>query len=97
MQRNHREWLRPFFDGLPDGANVLDLGCGCGVPDASLLAPRFRVTGIDISDVQIERARRLVPSASFIRVDMTEVTFPRKSFEAVVSLYAIIHVLRQEH
>jgi len=43
---------------------------------------------VDISDVQIERARRLVPGATFIRADVTEIDFPAAGFDAVVCLYA---------
>lgn len=89
---DHRDWLQPFFRIVPPGSQVLDLGCGCGVPDAQLLSERFRVTGVDISDVQIERARALVPDAKFVRADMTEVSFRRDAFGGVVCLYALIHV-----
>jgi len=75
---------------------VLDLGCGTGVPAARILARRFTVTGVDVSDVQIRRARRLVPRARFVRVDMTEADFGPASFAAVVSLYSIIHVPRKK-
>ncbi len=74
---DYREWLQPFFRMLVPGSDVLDLGCGCGTPGARLLSERFRVTGVDISDVQIERARALVPAGRFVRADMTAVSFPR--------------------
>ncbi len=90
--QHHREWLEPMFRRLRRGAEVLDLGCGCGVPDARLLSERFRVTGVDISDVQIARARRLVPQARFLRADMTDVALPHDAFSGVVCLYALIHV-----
>jgi SAM-dependent methyltransferase len=77
---------------LAPGGSVLDLGCGCGIPVARHLAERFDVTGVDLSDRQIERARRLVPRARFIREDMTSVVFPDGAFDAVVSFWAIIHV-----
>ncbi len=89
-------WLAPLFELLPVRSRILDLGCGCGVPTDRLLARRFRVTGVDISDTQIDRARRLVPEAEFIRDDMTRVAFPPESFGAIVSLYALIHVPRGE-
>ncbi len=50
------------------------------------------MTGVDISAVQIERAKELVPHASFVCADMTELEFLPASFEAIVSFYAIIHV-----
>ncbi len=89
---DHAEWLRPFLRAVPRGAEVLDLGCGCGVPDSRILAEQFRVTGVDISDVQVERARRLIPTARFVRADMTEVRFRPAAFGGVVCLYALIHV-----
>jgi len=81
---------------LDDGDPVLDLGCGCGVPATAILAERFAVTGVDISAVQIERARRLVPAGRFLCKDMTNVEFPPESFRAIVSFLAIIHVPIEE-
>jgi 2-polyprenyl-3-methyl-5-hydroxy-6-metoxy-1,4-benzoquinol methylase len=86
-------WLAELDDRLPVGARVLDLGCGAGVPTAKVLADAgFEVTGVDISVVQIERARSLVPNATFIHADMAAWNAPPASFHAVVSLYALIHV-----
>lgn len=82
-------WLMPR---LADGARVLDLGCGNGVPVARTLAERFQVTGIDLSPVQVERARALVPGAEFRVADMSSTGFPPEYFDAVVSFFAIIHV-----
>src|SRR5262245_4869867 len=86
-------WLAELRAQLPAGGSVLDLGCGNGVPVArSLVAAGYRVTGVDISDVQIDRARRLVPAGTFIRADATAIEFPPRSFNAVVCLYALIHM-----
>jgi SAM-dependent methyltransferase len=86
-------WLADLHRRVPAAASVLDLGCGCGVPVARFLANAgHHVTGIDISDVQIERARRLVPTGIFIRADATRLELPPKSFDAVVCLYALIHM-----
>jgi 2-polyprenyl-3-methyl-5-hydroxy-6-metoxy-1,4-benzoquinol methylase len=86
------EWLDLFEKRVAAGAEVLDLGCGCGVPVARRLSRRCDVTGIDISPVQIERARVLVPQARFICADMSTVQFPSQSFDAVVCFYALIHL-----
>jgi SAM-dependent methyltransferase len=93
---DYREWLQPFFRLLRPGTEVLDLGCGCGDPAARMLSERFRVTGVDISDVQIERARGLVPAGRFVRGDMTRVSFARGAFGGVACLYALIHVPLEE-
>jgi SAM-dependent methyltransferase len=88
----YREWLGPVVGSLEPGTPVLDLGCGTGEPASRQLAKRFQVTGVDLSEVMIRRAREAVPSGRFIRADMTRINFPPGSFGAVVSLYAIIHV-----
>lgn len=85
-------WIDELCARLGPAPRFLDLGCGCGIPVARLLATRGRVTGVDFSRVQIERARLLVPEAELVCEDMCATRFPRESFEAVVSFYAIIHV-----
>ena len=92
---DYRRWLRPLVTGLPREAEVLDLGCGTGLPADRILAGRFRLTGVDVSDVMVRRARGNVPTARFRRVDMTEARFPPGSFDAVIALYSIIHVPRR--
>ncbi len=89
---DYAAWLSELTPLLPSESRVLELGCGCGLPVAQILSEDFAVTGVDISSVQIERARSLVPRADFICADMTEVDFPAQSFAAIVSLYAVIHI-----
>jgi 2-polyprenyl-3-methyl-5-hydroxy-6-metoxy-1,4-benzoquinol methylase len=86
-------WLEQLAARLPAAADILDLGCGCGVPVARALAGAgHRVTGVDISPVQVARARGLVPAATFIEADATAVEFGPGSFDAVICLYALIHI-----
>jgi SAM-dependent methyltransferase len=86
-------WITELKTRLPAAGAVLDLGCGCGVPVArSLAAAGYSVTGVDISEVQIDRARRLVPAGTFLCADATEVDFPPGSFDAIVCLYTLIHM-----
>ncbi|MCP4543900.1 MAG: methyltransferase domain-containing protein [Chloroflexi bacterium] len=85
-----------LLDELPPGAEVLDLGCGAGVPTTHELAQRFKVTGVDISARQIELARQNVPDAQFIQADITQLDFAPASFDAIVAFYSIIHVPREE-
>lgn len=89
--------LQEFMSRLSPGASVLDAGCGSGVPIARILGKSFNVTGVDFSEEQIKRARKLVPEATFLCQDMTELTFPEGSFDGICSYYAIIHVPREHH
>ena len=75
---------------------VLELGCGCGIPVTRALAARCRVIGIDLSRVQLSRARRLVPEADFLEGDMCELRFRESSFTGIVAYYSLIHIPLQE-
>src|SRR5919106_831361 len=86
-------WVAQLRERVPAGGAVLDPGCGCGVPPArNPAAAGYAFTGVDFSAVQVERARRLVPGARFLHADAARVGFPPSSFDAVVSLYALIHM-----
>ncbi|MDJ1136147.1 class I SAM-dependent methyltransferase [Streptomyces iconiensis] len=90
-------WLADLLGKLAraDGGacRVLDLGCGSGVPVArDLSAAGHHVTGVDISATQVRRAQQLVPEAEFRCADVTRLDFPAASFDAVVTLYALIHI-----
>jgi cyclopropane fatty-acyl-phospholipid synthase-like methyltransferase len=90
-----REWAAELASRLEDGARVLELGCGAGLPDTLELAGRFQVTGVDASAEQISRARRNVPGAEFVQSDFLELELPPGSFDAVCSFYVFNHVPRE--
>ena len=88
------EWAEALASRLKDGTRVLELGCGSGSPETRRLAQRFDLTGVDISPLQVERARAAIPEASFLVADLTELELPAASFAAVVSFYVFNHVPR---
>ena len=45
----------------------------------------------------VEIARKNVPEAEFIELDMIKLIFPDNSFVGIISLYAIFHVSREKH
>jgi len=79
---------------VPEGAIVLDLGCGAGLPMTAELARRYRVHGVDISVVQVELARRNVPTATFDVVNMATLELGRASLDAAVAFYSLTHLPR---
>jgi SAM-dependent methyltransferase len=89
-------WLSKALELIPPGTDVLELGCGAGVPMTAALAEGRQVTGVDISATQIELARRNVPAATFLEADMTMLDIPAASFDAVVAFYSLTHVPRDE-
>ena len=89
--------LDELVDRLPRGAKVLDVGCGAGIPVTRFLSWHFDVLGVDISDEQINIARVSVPSAKFVRQDVTRLGLDDASFDAITCFYTIFHVPREEH
>ena len=82
---------------IPARADVLELGCGAGLPITARLAIGRHLTGVDISAEQIRRARRNVPDATFIQADLTTLEREPASVDAVVAFYCLTHVPRDEH
>ena len=84
-----------FFDDLPSGRNVLDLGCGQG-RDALVAARQgHRVVGVDLSALGITQmqARAEKEGLSVVGVVADIVAFePDQSFEVVV-LDRVLHML----
>jgi cyclopropane fatty-acyl-phospholipid synthase-like methyltransferase len=95
------EFERQFFDCfltlLPRAPQIVDFGCGIGVPyDKYLVEHGCIVTGLDICRKHISQAKRNIPEAKYLEVDFTSWE-PNVKFDAVVSLFAIFHIPRREH
>jgi len=89
------DWCGELLDRLPEGARVVELGCGGGTTETRALASRFRLTGVDLSDAQLARARERVPAAEYIHADLTTVEFAAQTVDAVASFYVFNHVPRE--
>jgi SAM-dependent methyltransferase len=85
-------WLTRFSAGLPDGACVLDLGCGTGQPMARWLAQRgFAITGIDSSAAMLAHARALQPTQEWMQGDMRTLALGRR-FAGVLAWDSFFHL-----
>ncbi|MFB6299739.1 MAG: class I SAM-dependent methyltransferase [Halobacteriales archaeon] len=90
--------VEEFIDTLPDGARVLDAGCGAGEPVTVTLHERgLDPVGLDISREQVRLARRTVPTGAVVQGDLTALPFCAGQFDAAVAFYSIIHVAREYH
>ena len=90
--------LRKFSKLVPKGSKVIDLGCGAGVPVAKFLANKgYKVVGIDFAEGMVKLAKKNVPEARFIKIDITKMKFGHNSFDGAVSFYALIHISREKH
>ncbi|MCJ1354669.1 MAG: hypothetical protein MMC33_004658 [Icmadophila ericetorum] len=105
----YRNWVAPrnvpartayvdkLLSVLSPGAKILELGCGPGVPCTQLFVEKaFSVTGVDVSASQIELAKEVAATATFIHADMMTLSFPEGTFDAITAFYSIFHLPRSE-
>jgi SAM-dependent methyltransferase len=83
-----REALECFVAALSPG-RVLDIGCGTGYLTRLL---RGSLVGVDQSEEMLELARRRVPNAEFLRVDVPPLPFADCSFDLALSSAVYCHV-----
>ena len=88
-----RHYLR-FCQSLPQGGRVLDAGCGPGQAARRFCERGFKVTGIDLSDKMLEYARSAAPQASFLRMDVEDITLT-ETFDGVWAAFILVHIRRQ--
>lgn len=91
-----QRYLQYLLTDLLLGSKVLDLGCGDGSLITVYLARDHDVTGVDISYTQLERAGRTIPNARFICGDITTISLPGSSFDAIIAFYCLTHIPQQE-
>jgi 2-polyprenyl-3-methyl-5-hydroxy-6-metoxy-1,4-benzoquinol methylase len=84
-------WLRDL--GRTD-LDILDAGCGAGWMCARL-EPFGHVTGVDLADEVIERARMRLPKSTFLAGNLLDVPLPDAAFDVIVSLEVLSHVVDQ--
>jgi len=73
-------------------ANILDLGCGTGVPIMNyLLSQGMQVMGADASYRMLDIAKRNFPSVDFIQADMRQLSLSRK-FDAIIAWHSLFHL-----
>lgn len=95
------DWLR-----LPEGAKVLDIGCGMGRHSLALASFGYFVTGIDLSSILLKEAilHDADQTVKWVEGDMRELPFEAGSFDATFNLFTSfgyfmleednVHVLR---
>ena len=84
------------LDQLPMGSRILDVGCGIGGSSRILASEYgFDVTGITISNAQVQRAKKLTSKDLLCRfeiMDALDLKFDKSSFDGVWSVEAGPHM-----
>lgn len=95
---NNLPYLEKLTALLPKDSTILDSGCGAGTPiDDYLIDQGYKIKGFDISEKQIELAKKYVPQGEYEVKDMADLREGEYSVDAIVCLYALIHVKREKH
>src|SRR4051812_12081379 len=87
------------LSGLEPGASLLDAPCGYGRISVPLARRGYRMTGVDLSQVQLDEARRRaegVPGVELVHGDLRELPFADASFDGVLNLFTSIGYLGEE-
>ena len=85
-----KEWEKSVTGYFPEGAKILDIGCGLGREAFALsdMGYDYDVTGVDISKEVIARVKQLAAerkyAVPFYEYDGKELPFPDDSFDAVL-------------
>ncbi len=88
--------IERFMSVLPQGAHVLDLGCGGGSPVAlHMVAQGFRVTGVDSSSTLISLCRTRMPDQEWIVGDMRSLALGRR-FDGILAWDSFFHLRHKD-
>lgn len=86
-----------FIHRLPQNAEVLDLGCGTGIPiDELMIKHGYRVLGVDCSEKLLETARHQLPQATFVQAKL-ETYDINKQYHGVIVWDCLFHIPRERH
>ena len=90
--------IGPLLDAvdLRDGARMLDVASGPGYVAAAAAARGARTVGVDFSAPMVARARMSNPTVEFQEGDAEAISFPDRTFDAVVMNFGMLHLARPE-
>ena len=77
--------MRPYLDRLPEGARLLDGGCGLGDWTLYFSRNRLPTLGLDISRETVAKLESLFPEADFAIGDIRATGLPDASFDGYFS------------
>ncbi|CDN91463.1 class I SAM-dependent DNA methyltransferase [Agrobacterium tumefaciens] len=91
-----KPWLDRFTSLLPQGASILDIGCGSGEPIAGyLIGNGYDVTGIDSSLPLIELCRVRFPEKLWAVADMRKLALGRR-FDGLIAWHSFFHLKAED-
>ena len=91
--KEYSEQLLPLIVELMDGCEkIIDIGAGEGQTLRALNPPGSYAIGIDISERQVLRGKKLSPSTLLLRAAAEELPFNDSSFDGAIACLVLEHV-----
>jgi ubiquinone/menaquinone biosynthesis C-methylase UbiE len=87
-----RKEIIPFImKHVPKTKAICDLGCGDGYASYKLANMGFQVTGVDVSEQMLEKAKKrsIDTSAQFIKADISAVPVEANSYDAIMAINSL--------
>src|SRR5262249_40919608 len=91
--------MEHLLEGIPGKkGSILDVACGKGATTRYLLTyyRPDKVVAINISDKQLENARKNAPGVTFKKMSATELDFDDNSFDNIICVEAAFHFESRE-
>jgi ubiquinone/menaquinone biosynthesis C-methylase UbiE len=90
----HEAWIKALERIIPSGSvKVLDVGCGTGAMSLLLAEMGHQVTGVDLSEKMLDKARSKAKAdklkARFERGDAEALVFKESSFDLVINRHLL--------
>jgi cyclopropane fatty-acyl-phospholipid synthase-like methyltransferase len=77
------------------GSNLLDIGCGTGRDSLILSNEGFDIIAIDLSEEMLKIAKEIAPKVTFLKMDIRNMSFKKRSFDCIWSLAALLHIPKE--
>jgi ubiquinone/menaquinone biosynthesis C-methylase UbiE len=91
-KKYHTHLSNHLLKVLPNGGNLLDIGCGTGLFVEKYVRNGGSGTGIDISEKMVAKARRRCPECEFLVGTGEKLPFDDRAFNAVSSVLVFSYV-----
>jgi ubiquinone/menaquinone biosynthesis C-methylase UbiE len=91
-RKYHTHLSNHLMKALPEGGNLLDIGCGTGLFVEKYIQHGGQGTGLDLSGKMVAKARRRCPACEFIVGTGEKLPFGDSSFNAVSSVLVFSYV-----
>jgi len=91
-RKYHTHLSNHLMKALPEGGNLLDIGCGTGLFVEKYIQHGGKGTGLDLSEKMVAKARHRCPDCEFIVGTGEKLPFGDCSFNAVSSVLVFSYV-----